>query len=104
MKIQTIIFSIIFTALCFTCKHKANSTTEIVDEHPENKHWSYSGETSPEHWAEIEKNSECSGAFQSPINILTHKAVLDSLGVNRLDVLYSPQTRAKSGIKQWALY
>ena len=24
-------------------------------------HWSYDGETSPEYWAELEKNSDCSG-------------------------------------------
>jgi len=34
------------------------------------KHWSYDGETSPEHWVEIEKNSDCAGKKQSPINIL----------------------------------
>lgn len=33
-------------------------------------HWSYSGETGPEHWAELEKDSHCGGQRQSPINII----------------------------------
>lgn len=37
---------------------------------PSSKNWSYSGETSPEYWEEIERNSDCGGKFQSPINII----------------------------------
>lgn len=54
-------------------KEKSISTTDHV-----NKHWSYVGETSPEHWAEIEKNSECGGKFQSPINIVSLNAIVDT--------------------------
>ncbi|WP_074406203.1 carbonic anhydrase [Aquimarina megaterium] len=54
-------------------KEKTTSTTDHVK-----KHWSYVGETSPEHWAEIEKNSECGGKFQSPINIVSLDAIVDT--------------------------
>jgi len=39
------------------------------------KHWTYQGETGPEHWSEIEKDSECNGVEQSPINIVDLNAV-----------------------------
>ncbi len=54
-------------------------------------HWSYSGETSPEHWIEIEKNSDCNGKHQSPINII-HKNV-DSVKIKEdLKIQYTPTT------------
>lgn len=56
------------------------------------RHWSYQGETSPEHWAEIEKQSECSGLHQSPINIIDVDAQNDSL-LKPLDIHYSSQVR-----------
>lgn len=36
-------------------------------------HWSYTGETGPEHCAELEEESDCNGKFQSPINIVKYK-------------------------------
>ncbi len=33
-------------------------------------HWTYTGETGPEHWSEIEPTSECMGQSQSPVNII----------------------------------
>lgn len=36
----------------------------------EQQHWTYSGETGPEHWDEMEAGSACNGASQSPINII----------------------------------
>ena len=64
------------------CKEKYNTSTSKIQHHVGNVssdskgHWSYEGETGPEHWKEIEKNSECGGSFQSPINIVNY--VLDS--------------------------
>ena len=49
------------------------------------EHWSYSGETGPEHWGEIDKaNAACSaGSQQSPLNISgSVKAVLPPIGVS----------------------
>ncbi|MFS4481406.1 carbonic anhydrase [Hyunsoonleella sp. 2307UL5-6] len=57
-------------------------------------HWSYSGETSPEHWIEIEKNSDCNGKHQSPINII-HQNV-DSVALQGdLKIQYTPLTLLK---------
>ena len=56
------------------------------------KHWSYSGETGPEHWAEIEKNSECGGKFQSPINIVGVSTVVDR-SLKPLDIHYAINTK-----------
>ncbi|WP_042246745.1 carbonic anhydrase [Jejuia pallidilutea] len=65
--------------------------TAHANNNHEEAHWSYSGETSPEHWAEIEKNSDCNGNHQSPINII-HKDV-DSVKItNDLKILYTPTT------------
>ncbi|NMH86130.1 carbonic anhydrase [Flavivirga algicola] len=54
-------------------------------------HWSYSGETAPKYWTEIEKNSDCGGKHQSPINII-HKNV-DSVKIQQnLKIQYTPTT------------
>ena len=58
--------------------------------------WSYEGETSPEHWADLEDN-DCDGERQSPINIPTTEAVKDSvelLGINNFH--YSKNTKINS--------
>lgn len=54
-------------------------------------HWSYEGETSPEHWAELDKLfTTCStGTAQSPINILQEK-VKDEESLSPIEVKYSP--------------
>ena len=62
------------------------STAEITDHH-----WTYKGETGPEHWAEIEKHTQCTGNFQSPINIISINAELDK-GDSPLEVKYAKNT------------
>ena len=52
-------------------------------------HWGYAGESGPEHWAEIEKNSNCGGEFQSPINIVNYS--VDSAS-GKLKIHYSDST------------
>ncbi len=54
------------------------------------KHWSYSGETGPEHWAEIEVDSDCNGKFQSPINIVKYK---ENGNLKAIDLYYADETR-----------
>lgn len=62
--------------------------------HLSHAHWSYSGETSPEHWIEIEKNSDCDGKYQSPINIIHRRA--DSVKLQGdLKIQYTPNTLLK---------
>ncbi len=51
---------------------------EETTAHEEKQHWTYEGETGPEHWAEIEKNSDCEGKSQSPINIIDAEAEVDA--------------------------
>jgi len=51
----------------------------------DHEHWSYTGETGPEHWGEIDKaNFACSaGSQQSPLNISgSVKAMLPPIGVS----------------------
>ena len=56
-------------------------------------HWTYKGETSPEHWAEIEKNSDCDGKRQSPINIIDIYTKPTKQTTNPLNIMYSPTTQ-----------
>ncbi|GAA4294677.1 carbonic anhydrase [Aestuariibaculum suncheonense] len=82
-----------FNYLCFvlvivSCNDTVNNSKDLAL-HTE-KHWSYSGETSPMHWEEIKRNSSCGGEFQSPINII-HKDV-DSAKQTNLKILYNATT------------
>lgn len=81
-----ICFSLILLSSC-TYENKSSH----FDKHETKEHWSYEGETSPEYWAEIEKNSDCGGLYQSPINIIENNTVpLNTL--DNFEVFYSPQT------------
>ncbi len=79
------------TVLCavVSCNNTKKSS-HLISEH-EALHWSYSGETSPEHWVEIEKNSDCGGKHQSPINIV-HTTVDSVQNKDDLHILYTPST------------
>lgn len=59
----------------------------------EKEHWSYSGESSPEHWAEIAKNGNCDGKYQSPINIIETKTKLTDGAENQLVLHYAAATK-----------
>ena len=76
----------------FSCKDKAREINNSNGSDHENKHWGYTGETSPEHWAEIVKNTDCSGYNQSPINIIKSKTVITTSDTSKIDILYSPET------------
>ena len=57
---RTIVYILCVSLIVFSsCKNEKKAA-----------HWSYEGETSPEHWTEIEKNSDCDGKNQSTINII----------------------------------
>ncbi|MBG7612419.1 carbonic anhydrase family protein [Polaribacter sp. BAL334] len=73
--------------IVFSCKHSETPSNPTTHE----KHWSYSGETSPEHWIEIERNSDCDGKSQSPINIIHKDAQLSEVAKELL-IQYSPTT------------
>lgn len=63
-----------------------------------NLHWTYEGETSPQHWSEIEKNSDCDGVRQSPINIIDIKTINSGIDESKLNISYSPMTFINSVI------
>ncbi|WP_019039092.1 carbonic anhydrase [Psychroflexus tropicus] len=66
---------------------------QSAEEHKENKHnskhWSYDGETGPEHWAELEGETNCNGNFQSPINLVNFKTAED---LEPVDLHYAEET------------
>lgn len=98
MKSKQLILIVLFAIISLSCQQKSTNTeTETKhqntseNEHQEN-HWSYVGETGPEHWDEIEKDSDCDGLYQSPINIIDIDAVKQkSLG--KLEINYASQTK-----------
>ncbi len=101
MNIKTIITVVALSTMIFACKSEKNKTSkkqEIAEatikapEHKEAKHWSYEGETGPEHWAEFVKNSQCGGEFQSPINIISLKSDVDNT-LKALDLHYAKSTK-----------
>ena len=68
-------------------------TETVVEEKKEKpEHWSYDGETSPEHWAEIEKESSCGGSHQSPIDIVTADVVSQVSELKASDINYNAST------------
>ena len=90
MKLQS---SIILSALLisfFACKQEEKTTHTTTDNH--HAEWSYNGETSPEHWAEIVKNSDCAGKHQSPVNIIAIDTDSIPASQNNLKLIYTPET------------
>ena len=83
-----VIFALISITSC-----KSDKTETHTKEHQ--PHWSYDGETSPEHWVEIEKNSDCDGNRQSPINIIDIDTKPTQQKDTLLKVLYTPKTALK---------
>jgi len=78
----------------FSCRKESQTgvNNEASKEHSQESHWSYEGETSPEHWAELEKNSDCAGNRQSPVNIIDFHTVEDKEQKSQIDFFYSPKT------------
>lgn len=92
---NNIILVVLLILFIFSCKNKvdSNNIETILNQEnhkstnqKENTHWTYNGETGPEHWAEIEKQSDCNGKQQSPINIIDIDVVTDTplkpIGIN----------------------
>lgn len=90
----TLMFSIVllFLSACIQAPKTVKKTNNAVaKDHNNGTHWSYSGETSPEHWAEIEKNSDCNGQLQSPINII-HRSTDSVMISNTFEMFYTSNT------------
>lgn len=54
--------------------------------------WSYTGESSPEHWAELEVGSACGGQHQSPIDIIDLETEPSHLSRGIVAMEYQPLT------------
>lgn len=87
---KKLVFPIIMILLIAFKVYSDKKETHQEETHP---HWTYQGETSPEHWAEIEKNSDCDGQRQSPVNIIDINTSPIKFNENPLDIRYSPTTQ-----------
>ncbi len=91
------VFIMIFVVSCKEEKKTEgtleNETEKVVEEKKEEpKHWSYDGESSPDHWKEIEKESSCDGNLQSPIDIFTSNVEEQFSGLRASDIHYNEST------------
>jgi len=89
MQIKSTLIVLLAIAL-FSCKNSTEKHGEVDQKaHDE---WTYEGETGPEHWFEIEKQSDCAGKSQSPINIIDIDTEEDhSLGP--ISIFYSSKVK-----------
>ncbi len=92
MKTKLLVYVLLMVVL--SCNRKKHIPQTTYSTYENAQHWSYSGETSPEHWVEIEKNSDCGGINQSPINII-HKYAHSVSTKNELNIKYTPTTLIK---------
>jgi carbonic anhydrase len=65
------------------------SNQEKEEKEKTSAHWSYDGETGPEHWSELEGETNCNGNFQSPINLVNFKT---KEHLEPIDLHYSEET------------
>jgi carbonic anhydrase len=89
-KYYSLIIIVAILLLNISCQ-SIKEKKEVVAEKSRHE-WSYSGETSPDHWAELEKNSDCDGSSQSPINIIEDDAVFKAGKNSDLLFHYNPKT------------
>ena len=90
MKSILTVLALLAVATFFSCIEQKESSKN--GENHESHEWSYAGETSPEHWAELEKNSDCSGQRQSPVNIIDINVVEKEGDTAHNTLFYSPET------------
>ena len=98
--IKLSIFSLLFLSL-ISCKTAPEKTEEVQEKTAtpstaQHEDWRYAGEMGPEHWTEFEKNSNCDGKFQSPINLLTKDVVKNEIQLKITDYQYVTLTHIHS--------
>ncbi|MGM0877554.1 MAG: carbonic anhydrase [Bacillota bacterium] len=97
---KKLIYPFLAVSLSFSlgaCSEKTKETTgtnesEVKEAYSiHTAHWSYEGETGPEHWGELDKaNSACvNGSEQSPINI-EFSQVLSDNKIEGIQIQYEP--------------
>lgn len=84
MKAALKLVSVLFVCFAFGYNH-------LMKNKHDKPHWSYMGETAPEYWSKIEKDSDCDGMRQSPINIIHTEAITQGF-TEDLQIHYSPNT------------
>lgn len=90
----------LYFLLFLSCKDSKPVKTPHEPQKTNSKHktsWSYQGETGPEHWAEIEKNSDCDGKHQSPVNIINKDVLIDP-STPKLQVHFESSTIIENAI------
>ena len=99
MKLSKIILLSVISIISISCnnrkennKQDAQNNNTTISKHKEKKHWGYKGESGPEHWTEFEKDSDCGGKYQSPINIISKDAVTNN-SLKELDIHYASKTK-----------
>tara|TARA_R110000787_G_scaffold131994_3_gene244166 strand:+ start:244 stop:1146 length:903 start_codon:yes stop_codon:yes gene_type:complete len=73
-----------------------NKSTEIESKSSSHEKWSYSGESGPDYWPELEGQSVCNGQHQSPVNISDIDTKPGKLVQESLDLYYQDITTIKS--------
>lgn len=90
MKVNLVFVMCALFFLTISCKDNKEATKDKQEPKKEahKGHWSYQGETGPKHWNEIEKQSDCNGNRQSPINIIDVD-VLEDTSLQPINFAYS---------------
>ncbi|WP_229696081.1 carbonic anhydrase [Paenibacillus albidus] len=96
-KISRILTPLMALSMLAGCGNSEPTGTAEATQQPaaavsaQHAHWSYEGETSPEHWAELDQLfTTCKvGTAQSPINI-THEKVKEDPGLSPIQTKYFP--------------
>ncbi len=73
-----------------------NKSTDKNKETPSHSKWDYTGESGPEHWAELESDSDCGGLHQSPINIIDIQTIPGEIAEGISDIQYEDMTTIES--------
>ncbi len=105
MKVPNLILAILFLFFCTSCSpestdknpgHEAQPEESPSEQEPKHEEWGYSGESSPEHWPELEKGSACGGNLQSPINIIAVNSLEQPSGLSPSDFHHDEETVIES--------
>ncbi len=97
MKVGLYLLAIITLFTLIGC---GNSSKKKLKENESNSSahskWDYSGESGPEHWAELENSSDCGGQHQSPVNIIDIQTTSGNILERISDIQFEEKTTIKS--------
>jgi carbonic anhydrase len=97
MKFRIFLFALTVLLSITACDNsKKDKSTDQNEETPSHTKWDYTGESGPEHWADLESNSDCSGQHQSPINIIDIQTIPGEMTEGISDIQYEDMTTIES--------